>query len=112
MYIPSFLDAYHKLDLKLTLFCFLWLEVILLIIGEDFSNVNESSLIVGAVVSIRFKDDRIALWTRDADRTTDQKAIGQQLRTRLGLPQEIRITYEAHQDQSGPKSKRGPRYEV
>jgi len=84
----------------------------LLIIGEDFRKTDESSLIVGAVVSIRFKDDRIALWTADADRTNDQKSIGTQLRQRLGLPPEIRITYEAHMDQTGPKNKRGPRYEV
>lgn len=103
--LPS--KHYRKNDLDR-----LWLEVILLIIGEDFRKTDESSLIVGAVVSIRFKDDRIALWTADADRTNDQKSIGTQLRQRLGLPPEIRITYEAHMDQTGPKNKRGPRYEV
>jgi len=103
--LPS--KHYRKNDLDR-----LWLEVILLIIGEDFRKTDESSLVVGAVVSIRFKDDRIALWTADADRTADQKSIGQQLRQRLGLPSDIRITYEAHMDQTGPKSKRGPRFEV
>lgn len=103
--LPS--KHYRKNDLDR-----LWLEVILLIIGEDFRKTDESSLVVGAVVSIRFKDDRIALWTADADRTADQKSIGQQLRQRLGLPSEIRISYEAHADQTGPKSKRGPRFEV
>jgi len=103
--LPS--KHYRKNDLDR-----LWLEVILLIIGEDFQRTEESSLIVGAVVSIRFKDDRIALWTADADKTDCQKAVGKQLRERFGLPPEIRITYEAHMDQTGPKSKRGPRYEV
>lgn len=87
----------------------LWLEVMLLIIGEDFNSVEESSLVVGAVVSIRFKDDRIAIWTTDASQSDNQKAIGTQIKKRLGLG-EITFSYEAHQDQNGPKHKRGARF--
>lgn len=98
---------YRKSDLDR-----LWLEVMLLIIGEDFDTLDQSQLINGAVVSIRFKDDRIALWTGRADCVADQKAIGVQLKQRLGLPQDISISFEVHADQSGPKSKRGPRYQL
>jgi len=87
----------------------LWLEVMLLIIGEDFNSVDESSLVVGAVVSIRFKDDRIAIWTMDASQSENQLAIGTQIKKRLGLA-EINFSYEAHQDQNGPKHKRGARF--
>lgn len=107
--IPLPSKHYRKHDLDR-----LWLEVMLLMIGEDFYRTEESSLIVGAVVSIRFKDDKIALWTAQADKKTEQEAIGAQLRQRLGLSQDdIRITYEPHNEQNGPKHRhRGPKYEV
>jgi len=90
-----------------------WLETILLMIGEDFNNAkDESKLIIGAVVSVRFKDDRIALWTANAEDTEVQKSIGRQLKERLGLQDDHKIAYEVHKDQSGPKSKRGPRFHV
>lgn len=84
----------------------LWLELMLLIIGEDFNNPEEASLINGAVVSIRFKEDRIALWTGDASQGQSQRAIGQQLKNRLNL--QATISFERHADQSGPKSKHKP----
>jgi len=84
----------------------LWLELMLLIIGEDFNNPEEASLINGAVVSIRFKEDRIALWTGDASQGASQRAIGQQLKNRLNL--QATISFERHADQSGPKSKHKP----
>merc|ERR1719500_1840801 len=84
----------------------LWLELMLLIIGEDFNNPEESSLINGAVVSIRFKEDRIALWTGDASQGQHQRAIGQQLKNRLNL--QATISFERHADQSGPKNKHKP----
>lgn len=89
----------------------LWLEVMLLIIGEDFDTTEESSLVVGAVVSIRFKDDRIAIWTTDASQQQNQMNIGYQIKRRLGLP-DVNFNYEAHQDQNGPKHRRGARYVV
>lgn len=84
----------------------LWLELMLLIIGEDFNNPEEASLINGAVVSIRFKEDRIALWTGDASQGQSQRAIGQQLKNRLNL--QATISFERHADQSGPKTKHKP----
>lgn len=84
----------------------LWLELMLLIIGEDFNNPEEASLINGAVVSIRFKEDRIALWTGDSSQGQNQRAIGQQLKTRLNL--QCTLHFERHADQSGPKNKHKP----
>lgn len=90
----------------------LWLELMLLIIGEDFDTPDQSSLVVGAVVSIRFKEDRIALWTGDASRGLEQQSVGTQFKTRLGVGSTI--SFERHADAcGGPKHKhKQPMYQV
>lgn len=84
----------------------LWLELMLLIIGEDFQNPEESQLVNGAVVSIRFKDDRIALWTGDCKQGPHQMAIGKQIKSRLNINSSL--SFESHASQGNSKSKHKP----
>lgn len=52
----------------------LWLEIILCMIGEGFNQY--SSDICGAVVNIRGKNDKVAVWTADAESSTGVMDIG------------------------------------
>ncbi|OAY68362.1 Eukaryotic translation initiation factor 4E-1 [Ananas comosus] len=53
----------------------LWLHTLLAMIGEQFDYGDE---ICGAVVSIRGKQERIAVWTKNAANETAQVSIGRQ----------------------------------
>ena len=52
----------------------LWLEIILCMIGEGFNQYSND--ICGAVVNIRPKGDKLALWTRDASSVQSVMDIG------------------------------------
>jgi len=54
-----------------------WLKLLLALIGEQFCEADE---ICGAVVSVRQKQHRIALWTKTAANESDQISIGKHLR--------------------------------
>ncbi|KAJ7372448.1 translation initiation factor eIF4E [Desmophyllum pertusum] len=74
----------------------LWLETLMLLIGEAFAEYSDS--VCGAVVQIRTKGDKLAIWTANA---TDQDAnlgIGRKFRERLNLPPKLHIGYQAHED--------------
>ncbi|KAF0313846.1 Eukaryotic translation initiation factor 4E [Amphibalanus amphitrite] len=51
-----------------------WLDVMLLMIGEGFGDAGET--VCGAVVNIRNKGDKIAIWTGDAKRAEEITKIG------------------------------------
>lgn len=42
-----------------------WLEIMMAVIGEQFEELGEH--ICGAVVNVRQKGDKIALWTQESD---------------------------------------------
>lgn len=42
-----------------------WLEVMMAVIGEQFEELGDH--ICGAVVNVRQKGDKVALWTKNAD---------------------------------------------
>ena len=48
----------------------MWLEVLLCLVGEAFG--DESEQICGAVLNVRARLDKIAVWTSNSD---DEKAI-------------------------------------
>ncbi|CAK7350320.1 unnamed protein product [Dovyalis caffra] len=52
-----------------------WLNTLLAMIGEQFDHGDE---ICGAVVSVRAKQDKIALWTKNASNEAAQLSIGKQ----------------------------------
>ncbi|XP_061437659.1 eukaryotic translation initiation factor 4E-like [Lethenteron reissneri] len=78
-------------DLDLDVLC---LETLLMLVGEAFTPYGEE--VCGAVVSVRGKEDRIALWTSNADSSQAVITIGGMYKRRLGLPAHTLIAYQAH----------------
>lgn len=74
----------------------LWLETLLCLIGESFG--EDSDQVCGAVVNLRPKGDKLAVWTSHADRHDSVMKIGKQFKERLTLPSKYTIVYEKHMD--------------
>ncbi|KAM4677723.1 eukaryotic translation initiation factor 4E type 1B [Discoglossus pictus] len=74
----------------------LWLETLLCMIGEVFDEYNDE--ICGAVINIRAKGDKIAIWTREAENREAVTHIGKIYKERLGLSSKVVIGYQAHAD--------------
>lgn len=74
----------------------LWLETLLCLIGESFG--EDSEQICGAVVNLRPKGDKLAVWTSHADKHESVMKIGKQFKERLTLPPKYTIVYEKHMD--------------
>ncbi|XP_067000029.1 eukaryotic translation initiation factor 4E-like [Anabrus simplex] len=73
-----------------------WLEVLLCLIGEAFDDYSDE--ICGAVINIRAKGDKIALWTVDAEKTSSVLEIGRKFKERLKLGRHVTIGYQIHKD--------------
>ena len=78
----------------------LWLEVLLCLIGEAFGEY--SNQVNGAVLNIRAKMDKIAVWTTDCKDMVAVKAIGRILKERTGGI--MKISYESHADTANKQS--------
>ncbi|XP_016052611.1 PREDICTED: eukaryotic translation initiation factor 4E type 1B [Miniopterus natalensis] len=74
----------------------LWLETLLCLIGESFEEYSRE--VCGAVINIRTKGDKIAVWTREAENQTAVLYIGRVYKERLGLSTKTIIGYQAHAD--------------
>ncbi|CAM9545687.1 unnamed protein product, partial [Choristocarpus tenellus] len=72
-----------------------WEEVVLAIIGEQFDVGNE---ICGAVVSVRYSEDVISVWNRNADNAEGIDKIRENLRRLLKIPHFVQVDYRRHQD--------------
>lgn len=70
-----------------------WLDTILCLIGEAFECADE---ICGAVVNVRPKGDKIAIWTANFNNRDAVLSIGRIYKERLGL--KFPITYHLHKD--------------
>ena len=84
-----------------------WLNLLLAMIGEQFA---ESDEICGAVVSVRNRGDRIALWTKTASNEAGQISIGKALKGFLDLPETTSIGYLTHADAKRLDKKAKDRY--
>jgi len=75
-----------------------WLEILLCMIGEAFDDHGED--VCGAVVNIRQKGDKIAVWTADASKAKCEGviAIGKKLKERLRIGPKMQIGYQIHKD--------------
>ncbi|XP_057857674.1 eukaryotic translation initiation factor 4E-2 isoform X1 [Cryptomeria japonica] len=71
----------------------LWLNTLLAMIGEQFDEGDE---ICGAVVNVRNKQDKIALWTKNAANESAQMSIGKQLKEFLDYNE--KMGYMFHDD--------------
>ena len=85
----------HKRALKLDNY---WLELMMAIVGEQFDDFGNH--ICGAVVNVRQKGDKVALWTRDATQDDMNLRIGQTMKSKLEIPDAEPIRYEVHKDSS------------
>jgi len=73
-----------------------WLEVMLCLIGDTFN--QDSELVNGAVVNIRNKGDKIAMWLCDSKQGESILKIGSKMKERLGIDAKVKLGFEAHQD--------------
>nr|XP_023697597.1 eukaryotic translation initiation factor 4E-1A-like [Paramormyrops kingsleyae] len=73
-----------------------WLETLLCLIGEAFDDYSDE--VCGAVVSVRTKGDKIAVWTSDYENKEAITHIGRVYKERLGVPQKMSIGYQSHAD--------------
>ncbi|XP_072846058.1 eukaryotic translation initiation factor 4E type 1B isoform X2 [Pogona vitticeps] len=73
-----------------------WLETLLCLIGEMFSDYSDE--VCGAVINIRAKGDKIAIWTREAENRDGVIHIGRIYKEHLGLSSKVVIGYQAHAD--------------
>ncbi|XP_045764739.1 eukaryotic translation initiation factor 4E1-like [Maniola jurtina] len=70
-----------------------WLDVVLLLIGENFDHADE---ICGAVVNVRAKLDKIAVWTADTSKQQANLEIGRKIKEQLGI--HGKIGFQLHRD--------------
>lgn len=70
----------------------LWLETLMLLIGESFGEYSEN--VCGAVVQIRQKGDKLAIWTGNASDQDANLSIGRKFKERLSLPAKLVIGYQ------------------
>ncbi|XP_033369662.1 eukaryotic translation initiation factor 4E isoform X2 [Parus major] len=73
-----------------------WLETLLCLIGESFDDYSDD--VCGAVVNVRTKGDKIAIWTTECENRDAVTHIGRVYKERLGLPPKIVIGYQSHAD--------------
>ncbi|XP_013201074.1 eukaryotic translation initiation factor 4E [Amyelois transitella] len=70
-----------------------WLDVVLLLIGENFEHPEE---ICGAVVNVRAKIDKIGIWTADTSKQHANIEIGRKIKEQLGI--HGKIGFQVHRD--------------
>ncbi|XP_065153119.1 eukaryotic translation initiation factor 4eb [Paramisgurnus dabryanus] len=73
-----------------------WLETLLCLIGEAFDDYSDE--VCGAVVNVRTKGDKIAVWTSDYENREAITHIGRVYKERLGIPMNMTIGYQSHAD--------------
>lgn len=70
-----------------------WLETLMALIGEQFDELDE---ICGVVASVRQRQDKIALWTKNASNEAVQMSIGRKWKEIIEVTD--KITYTFHDD--------------
>lgn len=73
-----------------------WLEILLCMVGEAFDEHSED--VCGAVVNIRPKIDKIAVWTANGQNSNTVLEIGRRLKERLNLGHNCSLGYQMHKD--------------
>ncbi|BBG92553.1 Eukaryotic initiation factor 4E protein, partial [Prunus dulcis] len=84
----------------------MWLETLMALIGEQFDEADE---ICGVVASVRQRQDKLALWTRNAANEAAQMGIGRKWKEIIDVTD--KITYSFHDDSKRERSAK-PRYNV
>eukprot|EP00053_Salpingoeca_punica_P005241 m.53267 g.53267 ORF g.53267 m.53267 type:complete len:223 (+) comp13146_c0_seq1:143-811(+) len=87
----------------------MWLNTLLLLIGEQFDQHNDE--VVGAVISVRQKSDKLAVWTKNANSKEACLSIGRKFQGTIGARD---IGYQPHRDamKRGSSFANNNRYEL
>lgn len=87
------LDRRHRAEFLDTY----WLETLFFLIGE---NADQYAYQVnGAVVSVRAKADRLAIWLADASQPDSLLRIGKMIKERLRIDPSERVSFKVHDDE-------------
>ncbi|GMH29172.1 hypothetical protein Nepgr_031015 [Nepenthes gracilis] len=84
----------------------MWLETLMALIGEQF---DENEEICGVVASVRLRQDKLSLWTKNASNEAAQMSIGRKWKDILDVTDGI--NYSFHDDSRKERSAR-MRYNV
>lgn len=79
-----------------------WLETLLLLVGERFA--EDADEVCGAVVQIRNRGDKLAIWTRDFTKKESVLRIGRIFKAALNLPADVVIGYQSHRENASKTS--------
>jgi len=82
-----------------------WLEIIFILIGEHAGEF--AHMMNGAVINIRPKGDKLAVWLRDANNMAGVMEIGKLVKTRLGLRDRIHFTIHREDSKGNNRSRFG-----
>ncbi|XP_074345301.1 eukaryotic translation initiation factor-like [Apium graveolens] len=77
----------------------MWRETLMALIGEQFDEAEE---ICGVVVSVRQRQDKLALWTKNAANEAVQMSIGRKWKEVLDITD--KISYSFHDDSKRERS--------
>ncbi|XP_068596489.1 eukaryotic translation initiation factor 4E-1A-like [Brachionichthys hirsutus] len=72
------------------------LPQLMCLVGEAFDNYSDD--VCGAVINVRNKGDKIAVWTTDQENKDAITHIGRVYKERLGVPPKVIIGYQSHAD--------------
>ncbi|CAF0813596.1 unnamed protein product [Didymodactylos carnosus] len=91
----------------------IWTETLLSLIGDLFSFNSDptplSSFITGAVVNIRQRGHKVALWTSEARNEMIVREIGRRWKKMIQLHPQMKIQFDLHNEGGGPHQR--PMYE-
>lgn len=73
----------------------IWLDVIMLMIGERFHE-NEDE-ICGAILNVRARCDKISVWTSNIKKKKNIMQIGRKLKECLNYTKDLKLHYESHE---------------
>jgi len=74
-----------------------WLELLFLLVGEHAE--DQAGLINGAVVNVRNKGNKLAVWLRDSRDMGCVVTVGRMLKSRLGLGANVKIQFSVHMEE-------------
>jgi len=72
-----------------------WESLVLAMVGETLDPGDE---VCGAVISRRTKQDRIALWNKNAGDRSLVITLGKKMKEMLAVPEKLKIEYSLHMD--------------
>lgn len=87
----------------------MWLETLLSLIGEGYGDLGDE--VMGAYLQRRQREDRIQLWTSQAEHKEQNMNVGKVFKSRLNLTNDSYIHYLKHDDSgaTGQKHQSWPR---